>query len=645
MLLWAAVASADQAKAPLGWESVLPGDMAGATGPARIGTVRVITAQEIERSGAATAAEALERLSDVHVTVGADAESVARARGLAPADLPVLLDGVPLGSAFDGRSHLDLIPAAAIEKIVVRLGATSVLDGPGGQAGAIEIVTRRPRGTLDTTFRGRGATGGEPDFEVTAGGRAEPVGYVASAAYQRTDGYHLSRSYAAQRNEDGRERNNSDRRLSQLLLKADYAPVPASTFYGAFDYQDGAYGVPPHESATDPAYLRVDAWRRWTLQVGNSTCVGPDVRLGARFFWTGLETVLDSFDDAGYADQYGPNAFSQRRADDSWGLQQSGAADLGRWSLLTYSLWFQRDAHRDRLSRDEPWTRFATDVLSGGVQDEIRPVDGLSIVAGVAGDGQAQRFASGVARRDTKWALRALLGAAYSPARYTDLHVQASRTARFPTQSELFGGDEPAPNLHPQTSLNFDAGVSQGIWDYARVGVVGFYSTAQDVITEDANTAPASLSNKGSARFAGGTLDLDVHPWPWVRWTTGYTFLAAADTTKKADGRLPYRPAHKATTHLAFTVFTGTEADVLFRYVAGQDYVDPRDGSWGALGPYYALDLRVAQRVFRHFLLFASMENVLDYNYSTEFGYPRRGRTIWLGLRFDGDVLSFGGKP
>ena len=108
---------------------------------------------------------------------------------------------------------------------------------------------------------------------------------------------------------------------------------------------------------------------------------------------------------------------------------------------------------------------------------------------------------------------------------------------------------------------------------------------------------------------------------------------------------MAYRPAHKATTHLAFTFFTGTEADVFFRYVGGQSYIDPHDGSWSDLGPYTLLDLRVAQRVFRHFLIFASAENVLDYNYATEAGFPRRGRTIWLGARFDGDLLSFGAKP
>jgi iron complex outermembrane receptor protein len=629
-----AAESKDAGPAPA-WEETLPGDLTGPSAASRIGTTRVLTAADLERLQVATAAEALERLSDVHVTVGSAADASVRVRGYDAGDALVLLDGVPLGSALDARARLDLIPVAAIEKIVVRVGAPSVLDGPGGQAGAIEIVTRRPRGALDLTARGRVSTGGEPDFELTAAGRAKPVGYVLSAAFQQTEGFHLARSFPEKRNEDGGRRNNSDRRLARLLGKIDVTPIDPTTFFAVFDYQDAAFGVPP-SVRSDPDFLRVPALRRWTFSIGNSTAVGRAVRLGVRFFWSGDETVLAAYDDATYLTQYGEAAFTRRTHEDTWGLQQTGVADLGKWSRVTWSLWFQRDAHRDRLARSDPWTKYVADRLAAGIEDEIRPVADLSILAGVGVDALAPRFSSGKDAGTTALAVVAHGGATYRPATYTEVRASVARTAGFPTLAERYGegGD---PDLAMPTALVVEAGVSQGVWEYAKAGVTGFYSLSEGGIV----AGDTRLTNDGRAVTLGATLDLAVHPWRWVDWTTGYTFLSATDETKGADGRLAYRPAHKLATRLAFTFDTGTEADAAFRFVGAQDFIDPRDGDWSALGAYYVLDLRVAQRLLRHFLLYASAENVLDFDYETETGFPRPGRTIWLGARFDGDVLSF----
>jgi iron complex outermembrane receptor protein len=610
--------------------------MAGPSAGSAIGTTRVLTNSDLERLQVATAAEALERLSDVHVTVGATAEPSVRVRGADAGDVLVLLDGVPLGSARDARPALQLVPVAVIEKIVVRVGAPSVLDGPGGQGGAIEIVTRRPRGTLELTARGRVSLGGEPDFELTAAGRAKPVGYVLSAAYQQSDGFDLAAGFPGKRNEDGHERNNSDRRLTRLLGKVDVTPVDPTTFHAAFEYTDAAYGVPPIARSIAPDYLRVPVFRRWTLSLGNSTAVGRAVRLGARFFWLGRETVLGAYDDATYATQYGDAAFTQRAFEDTWGLQQSGVADLGKWSRLTWSLWFQRDAHRDRLARTDPWAKSVADRMAAGIEDELRPVAGLSLVAGVGVEALAPRFSSGGDEGGSALAIVAHGGAAYAPARYTALRARVARTAGFPTFEERYGagGD---PDLALPTSLVVEAGVNQGVWEYATAGVTGFYAASEGGIVAGATR----LTNDGRRTTLGATLDVAVHPWRWVEWTTGYTFLSATDGTDGADGRVAYRPAHKLTTDLALTFSTGTEADAEFRFVGAQDALDPKDGDWASLGAYYVLDVRLAQRILRHFLLFASAENVLDFDYETEYGFPRPGRTIWLGLRFDGDVLSY----
>src|SRR4030042_4423466 len=110
-----------------------------------VGTVREVTAEDIQNKGARTLDEALQLFPGVYIRTGADGVPRVDLRGFRSRHVVLLLDGIPLNSTADGQFDPSLIPTEDIEKIKVSYGDSSLLYGDGGLAGVINIITKKGR--------------------------------------------------------------------------------------------------------------------------------------------------------------------------------------------------------------------------------------------------------------------------------------------------------------------------------------------------------------------------------------------------------------------------------------------------------------------------------------------------------------------
>jgi len=106
--------------------------------PSRI----VITPAEVRESGAATAAEVLERHGGVDI-LRQGAQAKVTIRGSRPEAVQVLVDGVAMNPS-GGAADLASIPASTIERIEVVQGPAAADGGVDALAGAVLIHTRPP---------------------------------------------------------------------------------------------------------------------------------------------------------------------------------------------------------------------------------------------------------------------------------------------------------------------------------------------------------------------------------------------------------------------------------------------------------------------------------------------------------------------
>lgn len=108
-----------------------------------VGVTRRVTAEEMEQRGVRSLDEALNLLPGVDVRVGGDGAPRIDMRGFRTRHIKLLLNGTPFNSTYDGQFDSALISVENIAEIVVTTGATSTLYGSGGNAGVINIITKK----------------------------------------------------------------------------------------------------------------------------------------------------------------------------------------------------------------------------------------------------------------------------------------------------------------------------------------------------------------------------------------------------------------------------------------------------------------------------------------------------------------------
>lgn len=169
--------------------------------------VKVITQQDLKRSGARTIADALARLASVHLADGnnnGDRVTLSM-RGFGEANggrnVLVLLNGQRLSNSLDiGETDLGIVRLADIDRIEVIEGSASVLYGDGAVGGIINMITRpNPRTLIVSAERG---SFDREAYQVAHGHDFGTVRYQIGFDELHTDNY--------------RDRNAQDRELSTL---------------------------------------------------------------------------------------------------------------------------------------------------------------------------------------------------------------------------------------------------------------------------------------------------------------------------------------------------------------------------------------------------------------------------------------------
>src|SRR5262249_59436243 len=74
-------------------------------------------------------------------------------RGFGRQQVPLYVDGIQVYLPADNRLDFNRFLTQDVAEIEVQKGYVSVLDGPGGMGGAINLVTRKPTKALESEVR------------------------------------------------------------------------------------------------------------------------------------------------------------------------------------------------------------------------------------------------------------------------------------------------------------------------------------------------------------------------------------------------------------------------------------------------------------------------------------------------------------
>ena len=232
----------------------------------------------------------------------------------------------------------------------------------------------------------------------------------------------------------------------------------------------------------------------------------------------------------------------------------------------------------------------------------------------------------------------------------TRLHASAGTGIRPPGGFDLAFTTN--PNLKPERSTSFDAGVSQSFGS-GKLTFDGtfFYTRYADLIVSLggslANLSAFTTDNLANAKAQGAEFSVQFRPARWMAFTGNYTYLdtevlaldhssGLAQAYYRVGQQLARRPPHSGSFRLALG--RGRVTGDAVGYIRGDTLdVEPNYGASAGFfaNPGYAdLALNLNIRVRSGVSLFGTVRNLLNERYEEVFGYPSPRLTFVSGVKW-----------
>jgi vitamin B12 transporter len=595
----------------------------------RVGSaVTLVDEEELRRATPLTVVDALRTVPGLDVTQagGPGAVATVRLRGANSGHTLVLIDGVRANDPTSGSGEFDfsILSPAAVERIEVLRGPQSALYGSDAIGGVVNIITRRGGGPTSLEVQAQGGSYGTAAGSATATGGSGPWAWAVSGGGERTDGFsryghRIPRIERVIPNleADGFDRLGGSARLGWNGEHGLSIDIGLVGFRSRFEY-DAAFGPFPDSPANGSGQL----WQGY-------------VRGGAESFGGALRHQLTVYRNESERRFVDYDAFARpeiaRRTQTDFfgtrtGAEYQGTADLGRWGRVVFGGRVEEETFETAQQRVFPtlgpvvagrpaeqttnslfalWSVPVTDRLDvtvGGRRDAIREGETFDTWRTTA----AYRFIE----------------------TGTTLRASAGTGGKAPTLFQRFDPTIGTPDLQPETSFGWDAGVDQRLFGgRAQLSLTYFNNRFRDLIDYDLvrrrffNIARASTSGVEVA----ATITL-VPELATVR--AAYTYLDAHDDVTGLD--LARRPRNSARVSLELRPTDRLTIEPILLLVSERF---SSLGETNQLGAYARIDLRADYRLDDTWTVFARGENLGNARIEDPLGYGTTGPAGYVGVR------------
>ncbi|NGM50569.1 TonB-dependent receptor [Caulobacter sp. 602-2] len=576
------------------------------------------------------------------------------------------IDGVRVFLPADNRIDFARFLTADLSEVQVSKGYVSVLDGPGGLGGAINLVTRKPAKPFEGEIRlGAGFDGDGSLSSNTVsgriGGKTDRFYVQASGARSERTHWKLPDDYRATALENGGNRDHSENEDWRVNLKAGFTPNADDEYSLTYTRQEGEKNAPYH--VTDTASTRYWSWPYWnidSLALLTRTKIADNAVLKARVYRNTFENALFSWDNARQNSQTLGRAFRSYYDDVAYGGNLELDVDVTASNTLKAAAFYRRDKHVEwqqsfAPAGTEPRQTVVEDTTSIALEDTQRFGDKVDLVVGVSRDrrdlNQAQDYNSNAfvfypLTDDVAWNGQAAL--VWRPLPDVQLHGSVSSRARFPTLFERYsarmGQAVPNPDVKAERAINYELGGSVDFTPLLKIEGAVFYSDVRDalILIPVALGAPYGTVNQtknaGDGEYYGlegaATFKASDH----LTLGGNYTYLhrKLTDPTNAAF-RPTGTPDHKLFVYADWTLndrisLTSSLETASKRWtVTSSSLVSP--ARYYRTGGYVLANLTAQVTVTPKIDVIVGARNLLDQKYQLVDGFPEEGRNFRADLR------------
>jgi len=623
-----------------------------------------ITAQEIEATGSNTLAEALKFAPGIVVTSGAKNEPSVSIHGFPSENVLFLIDGIPYYETNYGKLNLDQIPTNIISKIQITKNAPSVLYGPNGMAGVVNVITKQGTEEPSASFT---AEFGENDTHregFSHGNQIGNINYWLSYEHFETDGWELSEDYDPKEVktvkgpykgnkilEDGGLRENSDKRSDKFWARTGYVPDSGSQYYVSFFYSQSEFGAPPSNDLLKyfpfgpdafTQFWRFDEYEDYSIDISGKQEITERLTLRGKLFYHNHEDVNQFYNSTAYNDVLATSTFK----DDYYGGNIVADFSVAPWYSAHLSFMYRQDKHEERDAKTLPYNEYNSHTGSVGTEHEFQLPWRLTAVFGASydwfkfEDGEVYTDSFGqkpLETSDTTGEFNPMFGLTYTMNPSTEFFASVARKTRFPTLQDL--GDN--PDLDSQSSINYSLGGSTWVGSVLELKATGYYHDIEDWITDEFYNNNKSLNypiNTGEIRIIGAEFGFTLQPVQDLSFTAMHNIQ---DVENESPGAIvdEVRGFYENKTDLKLSYlipYIDTKLDMQGLFVGATTSQVPtpdnQDQELIKTDNYFLLRGKLSKQFSEHVKGYMEVDNIQDRDYEQEVGYPGRGRSFLVGI-------------
>ncbi|MFZ2395535.1 MAG: TonB-dependent receptor [Smithella sp.] len=642
--------------------------------------VIIIDKKDIQTSGAKSIGELLANEPGVDwQSYGnyAGASQEIHIRGMRGNATQVFVNGVNVGSPSVGVADVGKISIDNIERIEVVKGSSSLLYGSGAMAGTINIITKSPkRDKLDLKI-GTGY-GSQNTYRVAAENGmfvAGDFGYYLTAGRTETDGF----------------RDNSWFRQNDISLKLvlDKRDAMNISLYG--DYIDRDYGMPgvqPPEGTQDyyvggEKFYNSDSATLLDHSADKDGHVALNVK-GEPVKWLGYDFkgYYANMENYNYA-RYAFNGTGAENWVTNKILGADGHVDIYpfegakilfggeykdfNWGNQSYGL----DSSGNNTGSE---AKTEAHVFTKGVFTEIeyRPLRYGKVLAGFRHENHSAFGSENLP----------LFGLVINPFESTALKISHGKHFLAPSLNDLYWPADPYTkgnaDLKPEGGWHTDVSLEQSLLNDKLFMTISYFRWNVDdkIQWEPDSQGVWSPINLAGYKADGIEAGVKIGPFYDFSLALSYTYTNAEEEnrayTKQDYGWPPDIPPdfqytmvkrHATMTpenlfkgDLKYKNKRGLTATATVRYVSDQfvyntestTYPDTKTVTY-TIGSYWTADLKIEQRLYKHWILSLSGKNIFDKKYDTHLSiftdqttwdtsmcpYPGAGRSIFASVAYE----------
>jgi outer membrane receptor for ferrienterochelin and colicins len=601
--------------------------------------VEVVSRKEIDESGAENLAEILEEVPGVQVTYSLGKAGV-ELQGLDPQYTLILVDGQRTTGRVGGTLDLNRFPAERIERVELVKGAVSALYGADALAGVVNIITRRSKKEFEGEVHLSYGSANLIDGTVLAGSSGEKYNLRISAGFHRGDSFQIESQTRVpgdpSTNGPGYNEGNGEIRgeydlneSDRLILRADYlfrdstsiAAIPIPQLDETYIFQTFHQGNRTENYSAALTFDRRDTeadthlqitgyfngWREQFLQdvrgVKGDQPVDTSERLGQASFQYDeqMNDHMVTFGSELLYEELDASERICRELEPGACIPTSTGEESGRNADNASRVRFASFVQDEWLVFEEP--RF---VLVPGIRADVDSLFGTY---------PTPKLTARLDPIDTL-TIRASAGFGFRAPSFRELYLSFTN----PAANYNVSGN---PDLEPETSRSYNAGVDVRPLEGMRVSVSFYRNDLRNLIDFGTVRAPAfgqlglfEYVNILEAHTQGVETSIAYKPIPELTLGAGYTFLDAINESTGAP--LIGRAKHRVDGKVRFEeTFTDTVLYSHIEWVSKRPYPTgaEMEGSFSDVpeGPSYVLlDARVEKRFGAHLDVFFGANNLFD---------------------------------